>query len=96
MFTDETGLSNEEAENRKRQYGQNILPEKPPPSQLSLLVQQLKNPFVYVLLSATVITFVIGHITDSLIIFLAVVINTILGFIQIRKTDLLSTNLQNA
>lgn len=82
MFTNETGLSNGEVEKRQLQYGHNILPEKPPPSQFYLLLQQLKSPFVYVLLSATVITFVIGHMTDSLIIFLAVLINTILGFIQ--------------
>jgi Ca2+-transporting ATPase len=37
---------------------------------------------VYVLLSATIITLIIGHVTDSLIIFLAVLINTVLGFIQ--------------
>ncbi len=82
MFTNETGLLSEEVEKRQLQYGQNILPEKPPPSKLSLFVQQLKNPFVYVLLSAAIITLVIGQITDSLIIFLAVIINTVLGFIQ--------------
>jgi Ca2+-transporting ATPase len=87
MFTNGSGLSNEEVEKRQRQYGQNILPEKLPPSQFFLLLQQLKSPFVYVLLSATVITFIIGHITDSLIIFLAVVINTILGFIQESRAN---------
>lgn len=82
MFTNEAGLSSGEAEKRRRQYGRNVLPEKPPPSQFSLLLQQLKNPFVYVLLSAAVIAFAVGHFTDSLIIFIAVLINTVLGFIQ--------------
>jgi len=82
MFPNESGLSSEEVKNRQQQYGRNVLPEKPPPSQFSLLVQQLKSPLVYVLLFATVITFIMGHFSDALIIFLAVFINTILGFIQ--------------
>lgn len=82
MYPDELGLSTEEVKKKQLQYGYNILPEKPPPSYFSLIFQQLKNPFVYVLLSATVITFVIGHTTDSLIIFFAVLINTVLGFVQ--------------
>ncbi|MFZ5844959.1 MAG: cation-translocating P-type ATPase [Patescibacteria group bacterium] len=82
MFPDEQGLSNEEAKKRQEQHGLNILPEKPPPSQFSLLVQQLKNPLVYVLLLAVFVTLVIGHFSDAIIISLAVFLNTILGFIQ--------------
>lgn len=82
MFPNESGLSSEEVEKRQLKYGQNILPEKQSPSQFSLLVQQLKNPFVYILLLATVVTLLIGDFSDSVIIFLAVFINTILGFVQ--------------
>jgi len=82
MFQDEVGLSHEEVGKRQAQYGSNTLPEKPPPSQFSLFIQQLKNPFVYVLLAAAVVTFIVGHFPDALIIFLAVLINTVLGFIQ--------------
>lgn len=85
MFPNEPGLSNEEVKKKQQQYGANVLPEKPPPSQFSLILQQLKNPLVYVLLSATIVTFIIGHFSDALIIFLAVLINTILGFVQESK-----------
>lgn len=87
MFPNEHGLSNEEAINRQQQYGLNILPEKPPPSHFSLIVQQLKNPLIYVLLLAGLVTLVIGHLPDTMIIFLAVVVNTVLGFIQERKAS---------
>ncbi len=87
MFPNEPGLSNEEAKKRQQQYGANVLPEKPPPSQFSLVLQQVKNPFVYVLLAAAVVTSIIGHFSDALIILLAVFINTILGFIQESRAN---------
>ncbi|MDP2637572.1 MAG: HAD-IC family P-type ATPase, partial [Candidatus Levybacteria bacterium] len=87
MFPNEKGLSNEEVINRQQQYGLNVLPEKPPPSHFTLIVQQFKNPLIYVLLLAVLVTLVIGHLPDAMIIFLAVVVNTVLGFIQERKAS---------
>lgn len=82
MFPNEKGLSSEEVKKRQEQYGLNVLPEKPGPSQLSLVIQQLRNPLVYVLLLAALITVVIGHYADAIIISIAVFINTALGFVQ--------------
>lgn len=87
MFPNIQGLTNEEVKKRQQQFGFNVLPEKAPPSKLSLLVQQLKNPLVYVLLFAVIVTLIIGHLSDALIILLAVVINTVLGFIQENKAS---------
>ena len=81
------GLTSEEVKQRQGQYGRNVLPEKPPPGSLSLLLQQLKNPLIYVLLAAGIVTVVIGHFSDATIIFLAVVINTVLGFVQEQKAS---------
>lgn len=90
MFPNEPGLSSEEVKNRQQQSGLNVLPEKPPPSNLSLIIQQVRNPLVYVLLLAGVVTLVIGHLPDAAIIFFAVALNTVLGFVQERKaTDAL-------
>ncbi|KKQ85038.1 MAG: ATPase P [Candidatus Woesebacteria bacterium GW2011_GWB1_38_8] len=85
MFPNKNGLSGEEAAERLKKYGLNLLPEKSPPSQLALFITQLKSPLVYVLLFAALVTLVIGHFSDSFIIFLAVFINTILGFIQEKR-----------
>jgi len=81
------GMSEDEVKNRQEKYGLNKLPEKKPPSKISIFLSQLKNPLVYVLIGASAITVVIGHITDAAIIMFAVVINTILGFIQENKTS---------
>lgn len=90
MFPTEPGLSSEEIKGKQDQFGLNVLPEKPPPGNVSLIVLQLKNPLVYVLLLAGVVTVVIGHFPDAAIIFLAVLLNTVLGFVQERKaTDAL-------
>ena len=69
MFPNESGLSDEEVVKRRQQYGYNILPEKKPQSQFSLLIQQLANPLVYVLLLTTLVTLIIGDIGDAIIIF---------------------------
>lgn len=86
MHPNERGLSNEEIIKRQKQYGLNVLPEKPAPSHLSILIQ-LRSPLVYILLIASVITLAIGHYTDAIIISLAVFINTILGYIQENRAS---------
>lgn len=85
MFINDFGLSSKEAEIRQKQYGLNVLPEKKPPSNFSLLLSQLKNPLIYILLIASFVTIIIGDFADTIIILIAVFINTILGFIQERK-----------
>ncbi len=87
FITDEKGLSVKEVQNIQEKHGLNVLPEKPPPSKASIFLSQLKSPLVYVLLVASLVTFAINHIADALIILLAVLINTILGFIQENKTS---------
>ena len=87
LSTSMKGLSNEEVTLRQERYGLNKLPEKKPPSKLSLFLSQLKNPLVYVLLGASLVTFAIGHGSDAVIILIAVTINTVLGFVQENKTS---------
>ncbi|QQG47839.1 MAG: HAD-IC family P-type ATPase [Candidatus Woesebacteria bacterium] len=87
MFLDRKGLTSQEAQRRLEQYGENVLPEKPPPSDILLFLSQLKDPLVYVLIFSGIVTLILRHIPDSLIIFLSVGINTILGFIQEKKAN---------
>lgn len=81
------GLSSEEAKNRLAATGPNILAEKPPPSPLSVLVDQLKSPLVYILFFAFAVTAFLREYVDSVVIFSAVIVNTILGFIQEQKAQ---------
>lgn len=81
------GLSNDEAQKLLAQYGPNVLPEQPPPSGWVIFVSQLKSPLVYILIVAGIVTVFLGHVPDAIIIFLAVFINSILGFIQERRAN---------
>lgn len=81
------GLSNLDAKNRLKRYGFNTLPEEPPPSDIKIILSQLKSPLVYVLVFAGLITLVLKHFSDSVIILIAVVINTILGYLQERRAS---------
>lgn len=76
------GLTTFEARELLATYGPNALPEKPPPSKLSIFFSQLKNPLVYILLVAGIVTFFLKEYSDTAIISLAVFINTILGYVQ--------------
>lgn len=85
MLPEEKGLTSEEAKKRLEKFGPNVLPERPPPSNFLIFVSQLKNPLVYVLVIAGIITLLLNQISDTAIIFFAVFINTILGFFQERR-----------
>lgn len=82
-----TGLTLEEVKDQLKKHGRNILPEKPPPSDLAILISQIKNPLVYVLLAAGLVTFLLGEMADTVIIVIAVLTNTLLSFFQERKAN---------
>ncbi|KKU30696.1 MAG: Cation-transporting ATPase A, P type (ATPase, E1-E2 type) [candidate division WWE3 bacterium GW2011_GWA1_46_21] len=79
------GLSAQEARTLLAQFGPNSLPEKRQQSDASIFLSQLKNPLVYVLIAAAFVTFIFQSKTDTLVIFVAILLNTVLGFVQERK-----------
>lgn len=85
MLPDIGGLTSKEAQTNLEKFGPNVLPEKPPPSDIKVFISQLKSPLVYVLIFAGAISLFLGHIADSLIITVAMALNTILGFFQERR-----------
>lgn len=87
MFQNEQGLSQKEAENLLNQYGPNILPEKHPPHGLAIYLAQFKNPLVYILAAAGCVTLLLQHFSDATLIFLAVFVNSVLGFVQEKKAS---------
>ena len=79
------GLSEQEAEKRLKKYGYNELPEKKSFSKIKIFFEQLKSPLIYILFLAGIITFVLKEYSDSIIIFAAVFVNTIIGYLQEEK-----------
>lgn len=79
------GLQSKEIQQRLEKYWPNSLPEKKQPTQVEIFLQQLKSPLVYILLVAAVITWLLWDHEDSIIIAIAVLINTVLWRYQESK-----------
>jgi len=87
MFEEYKGLTENEVKNRLQKYGLNKLPEKSPPSSIFVFLSQFKNPLVYILLAAGIVTFFLGDYSDTAIISFVVLINSILGFTQEKRAS---------
>ena len=81
------GLSEQEREKRLKKYGYNKIPEKKSFSKIKIFLEQLKSPLIYILFIAGIITFVLEEYSDSIIIFAAVFLNTIIGYLQEEKAN---------
>ncbi len=85
----ETGLSTSEATKRFEQYGPNALKEKKKTPLIVRFLEQFKDFLVIILLIAAIVSIVIDpeEWIESLIIFIVVLINAILGTYQESKAE---------
>ena len=81
------GLSEEEVQSRQKEFGKNKLPEEKPLSRLRIFLEQFRSPLIYILVIAGIITLILKDYTDAIVIFGAVFLNTIVGFIQENKAS---------
>ena len=81
------GLTEKEAAERIKSEGENVLGESRRANPLGIFLGQFKDVMVMILLAATVISVLLGEITDAVTIILIVLLNAILGFIQEFRTE---------
>lgn len=81
------GLSDEEAKQRLEQYGPNRLEEALPTSFLQMLWEQFNNFVVWLLVSAAIISGVLGEWLEAAAILAIVVLNAGFGIIQERRAE---------
>ncbi|HNV96828.1 MAG TPA: HAD-IC family P-type ATPase [bacterium] len=81
------GLSSVEASIRLKKYGQNKIPEKESASIFSLILDQFKNPLIYILFFALIISFITKHSIDAWIILTIILISGLIGFFQEYKAN---------
>jgi len=81
----ERGLSEKEVEIRQKEFGKNELPEEKPLSSFKIFLEQFRSPLIYILVIAGFITLFLKEWTDAIVIFGAVILNTIVGFFQENK-----------
>lgn len=77
-----TGLSEAQVRERRREFGENVLPAEKTVSKWAIFFNQLKSPLVYIILTAALVSLVVGEYGDFAIIMVVVVIDALLGFVQ--------------
>ena len=81
------GLTKEEARRERKIFGKNEILKKNEVRWWQVVFNQVKSPLIYVLLLAAGATFLMKEYVDSLVIMVAVVLNTVLGFVQEFKAE---------
>lgn len=76
------GLSQSQAEVLLAQHGENCLPEAREDGFLLIFLRQFKNPFIYVLLAAAVVSWFLNQYINSYFIFAVLLLNALIGSVQ--------------
>lgn len=75
------GLSSATVKQKLAENGRNVLEAKPTPK-WKIFLRQFNNIVIYILLVATLLTIIIGHYTDAIVIGAVVVLNSLIGYFQ--------------
>lgn len=78
----ETGLQSDEVKHRLDEYGANELTHKEGTGVFQMFLQQLKDYMVIILIVASIVSIMVGEVTDSLVIIGIVIVNACLGVFQ--------------
>jgi magnesium-transporting ATPase (P-type) len=81
------GLINSEAKIRLSKYGQNKLAEQEQISKLKILIHQFSSTLIFILLIASLVTFLLAEYIDMAVIMSVVVLNAIIGYLQEYKAE---------
>lgn len=86
LNTTTDGLTSNEAKKRLSQYGPNAIPEQKRNNLLDFL-KRYWGPMPWLLELAIVLTLILGHDTESIIIFVLLTINAVIGFVQSNNSQ---------
>lgn len=81
------GLTEKEAAERLLAEGGNVFGESRKTGPMKIFLGQFKDIMVMILLAATVVSVLLGEISDAVTIILIVLLNAILGFVQEYRTE---------
>lgn len=94
LSSSDEGLTLAEATSRLESYGPNVLPMKEPPSIWIVLLNQVKNPLIFILIAAAIAAVLIGEILDSMFILFVIALNSALGAYQEHNAEKSAASLQ--
>src|SRR6056297_1767786 len=94
LASGDEGLNDDEARSRLERFGANRLPEEDRPGLVAIFLRQFKDPLIYVLLIAGLVSLGIGNINNALFIFAVLAINSIIGTLQEGRAERSAAALQ--
>ncbi len=83
----ESGLTEQEAAARLKEFGANELPEPKVRGKFSIFISQFSSPLIFILVIAAAIVVLMGETADGVIIFLVLFFNAVVGTIQEGKAQ---------
>ncbi len=87
LKSSEQGLSRNEVKKRLAKYGRNEIKEGKKITWLQILLAQFKNIMVVILIIAVAISLLAGELLDAGAIFVIVIVNAVIGFVQEYKAE---------
>ncbi|WP_302653964.1 calcium-translocating P-type ATPase, PMCA-type [uncultured Clostridium sp.] len=85
--TTEKGLSDKEVEKRMESFGNNALKEKKRKGILKVFLNQFKDLLVGILIVSGIISIITDNVESTLVIFIVILLNAILGTVQYFKAE---------
>ncbi|MDR1246897.1 MAG: cation-translocating P-type ATPase [Clostridiales Family XIII bacterium] len=83
----ETGLSGEDVSERLSRFGPNAFEESEKKTLIKMFLAQLRDPMIYILAAAALVSALLGEIADMIIILLVVLLNAVIGVVQESKAE---------
>lgn len=81
------GLSSKSAQELLSKNGKNKLIAKKKKTLLELFISQINDVMIYILIAASLISAIVGEVSDSIIIVIVILINAIIGVVQENKAE---------
>ena len=89
------GLTESEAKDRLKTFGENSLPKKKRDSILKIFIRQMMNPIILLLVVTVVFSFLIDEVIDALAIIFIILIDLVMGTIQEWRAEKNADSLQS-
>ena len=87
LKSSEEGLSESEAQLRLKKHGKNMIREVKRKTKLGIFLRQFKSLLIVILIIAAVVSGLIGHVLDAVVIGVIVLLNAVIGFFQEYKAE---------
>lgn len=87
MNSSEQGLESAAVEQKRAEFGWNLLQEKKKKPAWMLFLHQFNDFMILVLIAAAIISGIAGDLTDTIIILIIVLLNAIMGFVQEYRAE---------